>query len=514
MGANQSKEERLYQEVQNGNHDAVKSLRRDGASLEWVDKEGRTPLILACTRGELLDMVITLLNLGANMNAYRSGAHGGFPLHHAAKRGLEKTVTLLLSRGANPLAVNDDNHTPLDVARDRGHVAVVRLLEEKLCLFSGALRELSGFGILESFAPKLVTKKIWAVVLPTKLHARGAAVCELAIYESPKVSLWSGVHSSSAHPAGLCNVAKPRTSISLINAEVEKPDFTLADPVLYVTDKIHKMKYKLYAENKGDKAQIERLYKACRGISLAYNGVPCGNDLTSHTVGHPAVIPQQGNLSQIHPMSLQPSPGNQPVQQTVTAPSLGVSSSVNLNSSAAEPIPEELALALALDESIRTANEEGIPISPTASNVFNLSQLNEWDVADGSYRGWGPTDLNKQQERAIKAGYSGWKAEQSAYNNWTQAGSGPCSVGDVSVNEQPIVAPPSAPPLPEEAGCNSADGAGGICVVCWDARAEGACIPCGHLAGCMNCLMEVKSKRWSCPVCRGPIEQVIKVYTV
>ncbi|MCO5568626.1 hypothetical protein L7F22_022325 [Adiantum nelumboides] len=100
MGAGQSKDELLYQEVQNGNHDAVKALRRSGASLEWIDKEGRTPLILACTRGELLDMAITLLNLGANVDVYRPGMHRGTPLHHAAKRGLEKTVTLLLSRGA------------------------------------------------------------------------------------------------------------------------------------------------------------------------------------------------------------------------------------------------------------------------------------------------------------------------------------------------------------------------------------------------------------------------------
>lgn len=28
-----------------------------------------------------------------------AGTHGGYPLHHAAKRGLDKTVLLLLSRG-------------------------------------------------------------------------------------------------------------------------------------------------------------------------------------------------------------------------------------------------------------------------------------------------------------------------------------------------------------------------------------------------------------------------------
>lgn len=505
MGANHSKEELLYREVQSGNHDAVKSLHREGASLEWVDKEGRTPLILACTRGELLDMAITLLNLGANINAYRSGAHGGFPLHHAAKRGLEKTTTLLLSHGANPYAVNDDGHTPLDMARNRGQVSVVRLLEEKLCLFSGTLREFFGFGFLESFAPKLVTKKVWAVVLITKPQSRGTAEYELAIYESPKVSIWNGVHSSSAHPAGLCNVAQPRTKISLTNADIEAPNFTLTDPVLYVTDRTHKTKYKFLAENKGDKAQLERLYKACKGLSPVQNGAAYGNGLSLPIADHSTASHQQGNLSQIHPVSLQPSPRRQPVLQSVSAPSSVFSSSTNLNSSVVEPIPEELALALALDESIRTAAEEGVPLSPTASNAYGLSQLDAWEVPDESYKGWGVADLDKHSQRQQgKVSLSGWNAQQSASESWEAANI-----------EQPMAAPPSAPPLTEAAGCKSTDdGSGGVCVVCWDARAEGACIPCGHLAGCMKCLTEVKLKNWNCPVCRGPIDQVVKVYAV
>ncbi|KAI5066355.1 hypothetical protein GOP47_0018979 [Adiantum capillus-veneris] len=506
MGANHSKEELLYQEVQNGNHDAVKALHREGASLEWVDKEGRTPLILACTRGELLDMAITLLNLGANINVYRSGAYGGFPLHHAAKRGLDKTATLLLSRGANPLAVNDDGHTPLDLARNRGQVTVVRLLEERLCLFSGTLRELSGFSFLESFAPKLVTKKVWAVVLPTKLLSRGTAVYELAIYEAPKVSLWNGVHSSSTHPAGLCNVAQPRTKISLANVDIEEPNFTLVDPVLYVTDRAHKTKYKFYAEKRGDKAQSEKLYKACKGLSLEQNGAACGIPLSSNRADDHAAGHQQGNLSQIHPVSLQPSPSKQPVLQSVSAPSSVCLQSVSTsyNNPVVEPIPEELALAMALDESIRTAAEEGVPLSPTTSHGYDTSQWDGWDGPDESYKGWGAANPEKHLERPSKVGYSGWMAERSPSDNWAAT----------SV-EQPIAAPPSAPPLSEVACCiTTDDSGGGICVVCWDARAEGACIPCGHLAGCMKCLNEVKLKNWNCPVCRGPIEQVIKVYAV
>lgn len=92
-----------------------------------MDKEGRTPLMLACTRGDLFDMVLTLLNLGANVKAYQpgtssiifcfkqllhieicfmskrghvcAGSHGGQPLHQAARLGLDRTVFLLLSRG-------------------------------------------------------------------------------------------------------------------------------------------------------------------------------------------------------------------------------------------------------------------------------------------------------------------------------------------------------------------------------------------------------------------------------
>lgn len=34
---------------------------------------------------------------------------------------------------ADPLAVNDDSLTPLDMARQRGHVSVVRMIEVLFC---------------------------------------------------------------------------------------------------------------------------------------------------------------------------------------------------------------------------------------------------------------------------------------------------------------------------------------------------------------------------------------------
>lgn len=519
MGAGQSREELLYQEVQNGNHDAVKALRREGASLEWVDKEGRTPLILACTRGELFDMAITLLNLGANMNAYRPGTHGGLPLHHAAKRGLEKTVNLLLSNGADPLAINDDGQTPLEMARSRGHLSVVRLLEERLCLFNGMLRELAGLGILEALAPGLVTKKIWAVVLPTESHPKRAPKYELAIYQSPKV-------------------AQPRIVISLAKAEIEEPNFNSPDPVLYVTDRNSKAKYKFLSENEGDKAQLERLYKACRGIPQVHMGtVP-----TNH--GVPEGGYQQGNPSQIHPIGLQSGasvPVRQPVLQSVAAPSSNIASPGKGDSSGTGPMSEEMALALALNASIQTATVEGVPLSPAIQKPSRVDEYKGWGAQDGS---WGPSDLKNQQKKPQETSYSDWEGDQSSHNGWGPAEAGPSRTQMIPGDKEgtaAVVAPPSAPPLPDGPICypsvditdtemnlskgpqdkrtanakvNADDKPGAMCVVCWDAPAEGACIPCGHIAGCMNCLSEIKAKQWGCPVCRGPIEQVIRVYAV
>lgn len=52
------------------------------------------------------------------------------------------------------------------------------------------------------------------------------------------------------------------------------------------------------------------------------------------------------------------------------------------------------------------------------------------------------------------------------------------------------------------------------CTICLDAPLEGACVPCGHMAGCMRCLNEIKAKSWGCPVCRSKIDQIIRIYAV
>ena len=57
-------------------------------------------------------------------------------------------------------------------------------------------------------------------------------------------------------------------------------------------------------------------------------------------------------------------------------------------------------------------------------------------------------------------------------------------------------------------------GSSSSCVICNDAPVEAACVPCGHFAGCMACLTEVKMKAFGCPICRAQIDRIMRIYAV
>lgn len=79
-----------------------------------------------------------------------------------------------------------------------------------------------------------------------------------------------------------------------------------------------------------------------------------------------------------------------------------------------------------------------------------------------------------------------------------------------SIDSGPIDISARAEQKKEDGG----SGGSSSCVICLDAPVQGACIPCGHMAGCMSCLNEIKAKKWGCPVCRAKINQVIRLYAV
>ncbi|XP_038995100.1 putative E3 ubiquitin-protein ligase XBAT35 isoform X2 [Hibiscus syriacus] len=470
MGQQQSKDELLYNQVNYGNSEGIKSLAREGAGLEWIDREGKTPLILACLNPQLFGVAKTLIELGANVNAYRPGRLGGTPLHHAAKRGLENTVKLLLSHGANPLVMNDDCQTPLEVARVKGNVNVVRAIEDHTCLFSGWMRECYGPGFIEMFVPQLLSRKVWAVVLPTGSRNNGKPFkLELAIYSS-------------------LQEAQPRTVISLWKANLEEPKLNQPDPSVAIVDNSSKIRIKLAPGNENDRQQLQWFCDACKGI------------------------PQARGPAFLH------------VSQSPTAPAV------------APADEEDLELAMAINASIQSAIAETPNFDFHSGNEASSSMV--WAAASTSGLGGSagpivvpPSKASSSEWKMTEAGSS---SNTTASTNILDSNMSSNLTGVKSADSVPtappatdeIVAdgpikypsidstPITAENLPASAGQTKEDGGPSSCTICLDAPSEAACVPCGHVAGCMSCLNEIKAKKWGCPVCRAKIEQVIKLYCV
>ncbi|KAL0548128.1 hypothetical protein IC582_012573 [Cucumis melo] len=477
MGQQQSKDELLYQQVSYGNTEGIKALCREGAGLEWIDKEAKTPLIVACMSPELHNVARTLIELGANVNAYRPGRrHNGTPLHHAAKRGLENNVKLLLSHGANPLIMNDDCQSPLDVARAKGHSNVVRTIESHICLFSGWLREFYGPGFLELLAPQLVSRKVWAVILPCGARNLSKPFkLELAIYTT-------------------LQDAQPRTVVPLWKADLDQSKLQHSDPSVLIVDnaailskrerKRHnhsqlstETRLKLASGNENDKEQLQWFCNACKGIA-----------------------------SMMHPTFMS---GNHGPGVSATAP----------------PDSEDVELAMAINASIQSVIHGRPPFpDPNPSSEASTSSSHTGPVGQTTHS----TKLGTNESEVHEAGQSITTNEHPQIQNNVippdAVPSAPLAADEIledgaihypSIDSSPIdLSSPTADNAPLRAGEGKDETSSSSCVICLDAPIQGACIPCGHMAGCMNCLTEIKSKKWGCPVCRAKIDQVVRLYAV
>ncbi|KAL0690231.1 hypothetical protein Bca4012_089909 [Brassica carinata] len=389
MGLQQSKGKLVSQQVRDGNSEGILALIREGADLEWMDRKSRTPLIMACRKYELCDVDKTLIELGANVNASRSGRHAGTPLHHAAKNGNVPTVELLLSHGANPLVLNDDCQTPLEVARDKGFGYVVGAIERHICLFSGYMYQFCGPADLDLYSGHSLLRvdKGWVVVVPTGSRNPAEPLkLEVAVYD----------HRLDD---------QPRTVMPLWKANLEEPITNEADISVMITV--------------DDSTRIPQ-------------PIPPAPPLMSETPNT-----NHHSIGEARSSTAPPPP-----------PSSGKASTSGLNSHESvivhEPSPS--APPLTDDDDVQTS-EEGQIHYPTIDST--------------------PVDV------------------------------------------------PSSYPLPASAeGEKKEDGSSGQCSICLDAPSDAVCSPCGHVAGCMSCLTEIKSKNYGCPVCRAKIDQIVRLYRV
>ncbi|KAI3458508.1 hypothetical protein Pfo_015171 [Paulownia fortunei] len=144
----------------------VEKLVKEREGLECRDKEGRTPLHLAASKGHLGSAKV-LVSAGANVDA--RSKDGRTALYRAAANGDRRMVEMLLGAGADP-TIGDVDHcrSAIDVARDKDHKDVVKILERGEAVLHAARR--GELGVLESLLEKGATMNFCDQYGLTALH--------------------------------------------------------------------------------------------------------------------------------------------------------------------------------------------------------------------------------------------------------------------------------------------------------------------------------------------------------
>lgn len=97
--------------------------------LEIRNKDGSTPLIVACQKG-YYQIAELLLYYGASIHAQNRRSDGGTALHEAVNKRNGHLIDLLLSKGANAFVENINNATAMDFACEKKNLALMRRFED------------------------------------------------------------------------------------------------------------------------------------------------------------------------------------------------------------------------------------------------------------------------------------------------------------------------------------------------------------------------------------------------
>ncbi len=118
---------RLIEALESGNVSVVKQLIEEGININ-VSRDGVTPLMVAASKGQT-EIAEVLLQAGVNVNARRDD--GWTALHKAAFDQTETgIVDLLLQSGIDFEAKDKSGKTALNVAEEKGHRDIARVIKK------------------------------------------------------------------------------------------------------------------------------------------------------------------------------------------------------------------------------------------------------------------------------------------------------------------------------------------------------------------------------------------------
>jgi ankyrin repeat protein len=117
--------EQLLQATQHGDKQAVLNLLQQGADINVIDAQGRTPVMIA-TYQHNTDMVRALLQAGADVNIRDNNKEN--PLLHSAAQGCLDIIKLAIEARADTRLTNRFGGISIIPASERGHIEIVREL--------------------------------------------------------------------------------------------------------------------------------------------------------------------------------------------------------------------------------------------------------------------------------------------------------------------------------------------------------------------------------------------------
>lgn len=115
----------------------VEQMLADGADPNYLSDLGGTPLTWAVA-WDRQEVVECLLRNGAEVELPARPARS--PLMHAASRGNEAIVAILMAHGADPSRRDTDGQLPVDLAKGTGRADCAVLIEQLAKLTAGPIR--------------------------------------------------------------------------------------------------------------------------------------------------------------------------------------------------------------------------------------------------------------------------------------------------------------------------------------------------------------------------------------
>jgi hypothetical protein len=424
-------------------------------------------------RVDLLDLL--LRTPGVNVNAFNR--QGLTALHHVVTRSgmqVQPVVQALLQAGADPLFMDKAGNTSIDAARRSGNAAVVRMLELHTMVWEGWV---DFFDVIKWRPVYLVIHRARRVNVQGTICPRCSAPtgnlptqkcnrCDAAfdsmhavIYEADAASIGTGltglkfkVWDLPLHPGFLQVRRLEESGAEAAKAALARGSFRRALQNVSTTAGKYGLSCKLLGPDQ--KKVIKDLSfrmgteEECARL-FAICKDPFRSSVLSRTPG------------MVNTPALPPAPASAALDGNIVLQSLGVRSSL---------------------ESLASTQERSPPVSSLSSAAT---------TAQTSY-----------------GAVSGHQAFQQA-----PASQPTCTPGPQVPNFQQAHTPsPSAPPAPSAPPTEAPD-ADEVCPMCMDQRMDTAVLPCGHLCGCHACLLFIQqSATPHCPICRGNVASVVKIY--